>query len=285
MGDVPAADQGAPAADNTPPGVDKAATALAAGLTGLTASLGAVGGLTGGIARMFRNSGFWSILLAVALVLASVAIATTVRLATSKTAAHLLVLFSTILFGTGAFWSMSLMVAASRTQDRPTLSAQLVQLPGKTYMLKVQTSSSGLDANDQLQLLVYAQPGPRAKVPGNSPTPSGSLASAPTSAPMDRATVRPSRVPAPRLDGIRLFFSQAGPNIDGVASQSIEVPIPAGSAYDTIIITASLGEVPRDCEGTTVNVRYNTELLVPPADPSRRDTTLSCVTVARPPTS
>jgi hypothetical protein len=88
-----------------------------------------------------------------------------------------------------------------------------------------------------------------------------------------------------------LLFTQAGPNIDGIASQDLDLPIPAGRNYKTIVITAVVGDFPRNCEGRTVNVRDNTELLVPPevtesGAPLKRNGTLSCLTFAAPePTS
>ncbi|HEY2947452.1 MAG TPA: hypothetical protein VGJ53_03495 [Micromonosporaceae bacterium] len=260
-------------------GIKQAVTWLSGGLVLLTASLGAVGGLTGGIARMFRNSDPWQIQLGLGLVLLGVLCAVISGIPHNKPAAIILLSASIVLFGFGTYWSLSLMVATSRVQDRPALSAQLAFSDESGWVLKVQSSSSGLDADDQLQVLVYAQPKRGTRPAATPPTP----ARTPT-----RPAPQVTRTPAHNLDGDRLLFTQAGANIDGIASQNIEVPIPVDRGYDTIIVTAVLGNFPRDCEGRTVNVRDNTELLVPPevtgtdGVPVEKNGTLSCVTLAAP---
>jgi hypothetical protein len=291
---------------------ERAAAALGGGLAVLTASLGAIGGLTGGIARMFRNSATVSILLALGLVLGAVLLAILSGLL-GRTVAIFLLALSTGLFGGGVYEAMNLMVSSSRIQDRPTLSAQLVNGQATGWILKIQASSSGLQAQDQLLVLVYAQPKnphpsspQRTSIPARrTPTPTRApdptpAAAAPTRAatpsagaspgtrPTTRPSPSPSRVAAPHLDGDRLFFAQIGANIDGVASQTIEVPIDAGRGYTTIIVTAVVAEFPRDCEGFTVNIRDNTELMVPPVvldenhRPLQPNGTLSCLTLAAP---
>jgi hypothetical protein len=284
-------------ADND--GTERAATALGGGLALLTASLGAIGGLTGGIARMFRNSSTLLILIALAAVLGAVLFAILSGLPKRRTTSVLLLAVSTALFGCGVYEAMSLMVSASRVQDRPTLSAQLVNSQATRWILKIQVSSSGLQATDQLLVLVYAQPKrsitTTTRPPTQAATPTRSTTAAPTSASNTPLTSSPStpngrasRIAAAHLDGDRLLFAQVGPNVDGVASESIELPISANRGYNSIIVTAVVAEFPRDCEGFTVNVRDNTELLVPPqvldenGRPLQRNGTLSCVTLAAP---
>lgn len=279
-------------------GISQAVTWLSGGLVLLTASLGAVGGLTGGIARMFRNSNPLQIKIALGLVLLSVLLAVIAGVWKHPIPLVVLLTLGTISFGLGSYQAISLMVASSRVQDRPAISAQLTFSQAAGWVLKVQSSSSGLDADDQLQILVYAQPkrganaGSAEKLPTSapvSPSPGPSRKMTPTSAPEKRPTTTPeaTRTPALRLDGDRLLFTQAGANIEGVAAQNIEVPIPADRGYETLIITAVLGDFPRDCEGRTVNVRDFTELLVPPeithgGAPVKPNGTLSCVTLAAP---
>ncbi|GLY93416.1 hypothetical protein [Actinoplanes sp. NBRC 103695] len=162
-------------------------------------------------------------------------------------------------FGTAVGWLSD----ATQKQDRPTLNGQLIPSAGAGWLLKIQASASGLRADDQLQILVYGQP-------------EGGKA------------VSPMSTPAPYLDGDRLLFTQAGPNVEGVAAQNFEIPLPDLPRYETIIVTAVIGEFPRNCEGRAVNVRDNTEFLVPPevredGKPLKRDGTLSCLTFAAPP--
>jgi hypothetical protein len=277
-------------------GIDKAVTWMSSGLVLLTASLGAVGGLTGGIARMFRNSDAGQIQFALGFVLLGVLVAVVSGLPGVKLWSVVLLAASMVLFGIGTYMALNLMVASSRVQDRPALSAQLTYSDDAGWVLKVQSSSSGLEADDQLQVIVYAQPKRGSRPPSTpsppsvSPTPGAGRTTPPGTAGARPTFAAPqvTRTPARNLDGDRLLFSQAGANIDGVAAQNIEVPIPVDRGYDTIIVTAVLGDFPRDCEGRTVNVRDNTELLVPPEVtgsyglPIEKNGTLSCVTLAAP---
>jgi hypothetical protein len=192
--------------------VEKASAALGAGLALFTASLGAIGGLTGGIARMFRNSDGLSILLAFALVLGSVVIAVAARLM-RRTAAIASLAIAMVTFGTGTFLAIAQMVESAQTEDRPTLTAQLVAAGGSGWLIKVQASSSGLSATEQLLVLVYAQP----KRSVIQPSPSTDSSAAATRSGRPAPTARPS-VPSPtpsvvaagRLAGDRLLFAQAG---------------------------------------------------------------------------
>jgi hypothetical protein len=288
----------APKGDGPPPpptanGMEKAATWLTGGLVLFTTSLAAFGGLTGGIARMFRNSGNVWISVAILLVLLGVLLAVVTLTSPWKWLSVVLLVLSTVLFGAGVYKSLDLMVGSSRIQDRPALSAQLSGTESG-WVIKVQASSSGLGAHDQLQVLVYAQPRKGARLLTPTPVPPTTLSSAPdtTLGPGPRATPGPTAgvvlSPAPSLDGDRLLFTQAGPNIDGVASQNFEVPIPADKEYQVVNVTAVIGNFPRNCEGLTVNVRDFTELLVPPervenGQPLDKNGTLSCLTVALPP--
>ena len=239
---------------------------LSGGLVLLTATLAAVGGVTGGIARMFRNSADAEILSALGLVIAGVLLAVCSNLVDRVKHPRtpvVLLLVSVLAFGGGTLYSLGLMINATQKQDRPTLNGQLIPSAGAGWLLKIQASASGLRADDQLQVLVYGQP-------------EGGKA------------VSPMSTPAPYLDGDRLLFTQAGPNVEGVAAQNFDIPLPNLPHYETIIVTAVIGEYPRNCEGRTVNVRDNTEFLVPPevredGKPLKRDGTLSCLTFAAPP--
>ncbi len=266
---------------------DKASTALGAGLALFTASLGAVGGLTGGVARMFRNGSHVLVVVAFALVLLSVLLAVLARLWGRGVAAVMLTA-GLLAFGFGSFIGVEQMVKSAKTLDRPALAAQMVRVDDG-WVLKVQAGSSGLRATDQLQVLVYGQTAQLA--PQVSPTPSGvSGQGAGGSPPASPSAGSPSPAPtvsaAPHLDGIRMFYAQAGPNADGIATETVEIPFPVNQGIHTIVVTANLGDYPRDCEGKLVNVQDNTELFLPPAvlrgGRTRRDETLSCVTLRTP---
>ncbi|MQA24686.1 MAG: hypothetical protein GEU94_04275 [Micromonosporaceae bacterium] len=265
----------------SPETVDKASTTMSGGLVLFTASLGAIGGLSGGVARMFRNGDQAVIKWAFGLILASVVLAVFARLWRHVWAMVGILTLSMVSFGFGAFLGMDQMVDSVSTQDRPSLAAQLAKSGKAEWMLKVQASSSGLTANDELQLLVYAQPA--SGIP--APTDGGIAVSTPEPPSPDQSAgppLSPTLVPAGQLKGDRLFFAQSGPNADGVATQTVEVPIPTGPGYQTLVVTANLGDFPRDCEGTPINVRKDTELLVPSEAPGKRAPTLSCVTLAVP---
>lgn len=185
----------------------------------LTTTLAAVGGVTGGIARMFRNSGDLEIFAALALVLVGVLLAVCSQLPDRKKNPWIPVWFlvpSIMAFGVGIFWSIGLMVNATQKQDRPTLNGQLVADANAGWLLKIQATASGLRADDQLQVLVYEQP--KGGVKAKPPTPLPSVQALPsasateTTSPQRSTSIRPSTTsatatPAPLLDGDRLLFT------------------------------------------------------------------------------
>jgi hypothetical protein len=277
-------------------GFSSAVTWLSGGLVLLTVTLTAVGGATGGIARMFRNSDNLYISGALALVLCGVLLAVCANLPDRNAAseekkkrnvfvAALSLGVSMVAFGLGLFWTLNLMINTTQEDDRPTLNGQLVVDENAGWQLKIQASASGLRAEDRLQVLVYGQP-----QAGQGPNPSGAASATPAPAPTASGAY---------LDGDRMLFMQSGSNIDGLAEQSLEIPIPDLPRYQTIVVTAVIGDYPRNCAGQHVNVRDNTEAVVPPEQPRETPkpkveksnppknpndgTKLSCLTFAAPP--
>ena len=181
--------------------IGAAATWLGGGLVLFTASLGAVGGLTGGIARMFRNNSLPGISVAIGLVLLAVALAVTARLWPLNPLKVTALAVSMVLFVAGTIAALDLMVKSSHTRDRPELEVQLSSEKESEWVMKVQSSSSGLDADDQLLVLVYGQPkvprrtGPQS-VPLATPAPSS-----PSPSPASRSPSLTARSPSPDAHG------------------------------------------------------------------------------------
>jgi hypothetical protein len=192
------------------------ATYLAGGLVAVTTLLTTLGGLTGGLARMIRNNQHDA--KAVFLVaFAAVVLALVAQVASKANGMVWLKLavlaVSTILFSVSTIWGIGLAVDNSTIEDRPSLSAQLVSTDAGLWAIKGSASTSGLRADERMQVLVYAYS---------------------------------------EEDGVfapaRLFYAAAGPNADGVATETFEVPVPA-RAFDAFAVTANIGDLPRDCRG------------------------------------
>jgi hypothetical protein len=191
---------------------------LPSSLALLIAALGTVGGLTGGISRVFRNNpalGLVCLLFAIVAILLAVLprVAHHHRWVTPS-----LVTFSLLSFVLATGLGLYLAVDTAQETDRPNLSANLVETPSGQWILEGSASASGLAADGSMQVYIYAIPEDRDQ---------------------------------PRS---QLFFVTAGPGSDGVARQTFSVPLPGDRAYDSFVVTAALGDEVRYCNGTALNV-------------------------------
>jgi hypothetical protein len=226
---------------------------LAGGFVVLTGLLTAVGSYTGGVARMVRNDPTEAILVFVgvfvAVVLGVVAGEVAKAGAGEKWGAHLwLMLAGLIVFFVSLVVALRIAVESSAREDRPSLNAQLVASDLRMWSVKGTAGTSGLRTDERLQVLVYGV------LPDSD-------------------------------DAIRLFFSTAGPNSDGVASESFEVPLPTDVDFEAIVVTANTGNLPRDCSGGRAFYAESNvvDLTVAPPDKFEKEWQNACVTLAPPP--
>ena len=172
-----------------------------------------------------------------------------------------------------------------RAADGGRCRAQVTGHDG--WALKVSASTGGLAAHERLQAFVYGQPAAT-----SSRTPSAST-QPDTSAPPDAAVVpgTSGNAPAapPRLEGVRLFYASVGPNADGVAVHEANVLIPRQARFATQVITANLGDDPRNCEGADIYAEQSTNASAPPLEPSPSnspdepdDRSVACIVVPFP---
>jgi hypothetical protein len=201
-------------------GREKVLELLPTGLTILTTALAAVGGLTGGIARMFRNNPdtasrvFVAIVLAIGLALVAQFIGPGLRF---RWVSVSLVLASIALFSVALGDALLMAVHTANVTDRPSLNAELEQSADGLWFIRGDASASGLTADGSLQVYVYAYPA--------------------------NGTVR-----------TQLLQVTAGPDGDGVATQEFAVPAPSGAEYQSIVLTAAVGEKVRYCDGKPLQV-------------------------------
>lgn len=218
---------------------------LPTSLAVLTASLGAIGGLTGGIARMFRNNPDLALLtlsLAIAAILAALLAQFWHR---NTRRSSILVAAAILLFVGSVALGSYLAVDTARVTDRPSLTARLTQTPTAGWAIEGTAGASGLAAGGSLQLFIYA-------IPENAEKRS------------------------------KLLFVTAGPNAEGVASQTFSVPLPTDMSYRSIVVTAALGDQPRWCDGTALVLTAGLKVTTPD-DPV--DGKNACVIVKPPPGS
>lgn len=198
-------------------------------LTVLTGTLGAVGGLTGGIARMFRNEqGLATVILVLAVLSIFLAFASQAtrpdKLAIPTTPWQRFVKFIRlsvvllVLAITCSLFSLvggvSLAVQVASLADRPSLGAEFVQLSDGQWAIEGEASSSGLEAESSMVVYLYAI---RSNGKSN-----------------------------------QMYLARAGPNADGVASQSFSLPLPKKGSYTAVVATANIGNLPRLCDGTAL---------------------------------
>lgn len=253
-------------------GIGTATGWLAAGLTTLTASLAAVGGLTGGIARIFRNHSPWGASLPFILVLLGVLAALLVAVfqvkGTGEPAAWVRWVLGVAvgLSLAGVFVAVYLIASTVSIEDRPTLSADLVEGSSGAWTLKGAAVSSGLGADAKIQVYLYALPTDTEECE-----------------PSDGSTKGGLKVTMDAACGRRLFYGTTGPDVDGVARQTFSVPLPDGKDLQSFVLTATLGNVPRTCEGTPLRVATNLDLQTPPmALQAQERRTTACITFLPP---
>ncbi len=204
---------------------DHAFTGLAAKLTGgivvLTGLLTAIGGYTGGVARIMRNDplmvqGLLEMVF-VAVVFALVAMSITHHSRVWKLQGQPIRIIRLVLLAASVWILFSAVAKAldaatltvTETADRPALSAQLVENEMGAWSVTGNAETYGLSPDDRMQVLVY----------GVLPD-----------------TDEPQRI----------LFVTTGPDPDGVASESFEAPIPH-RLFEAIVVTTSNGNLPRDC--------------------------------------
>jgi cell division septation protein DedD len=278
-------------------GIGTPAGWLAIGLTTLTGTLTAVGGLTGGIARMFRNHQWGSVLpfgLVLVAVLAAVMAAVleeSKREELQQFAALAVGLGGTV-FAVGVIWAVALMVNTASIEDRPALSAQLAKDSTGAWSVKGTAKSSGLAADEKMQVYVYSLPKDTSEctsgVATSTPSPSSasptSAASASTTPSASTAAPTPTDEFTPAACGRRLFYASTGPDQDGMVTETFDVPLPAGTDLSAFVVTANLGDVPRNCEGVAFSAQANPQDAFPPVAKKAREQT-ACITFVPPPVS
>lgn len=198
-------------------GRDKLLEFLPTSLAVVTGALTAVGGLTGGIARMFRNNPTMA-LVTLLLAVAAILLALFARFHQDPRSANRLLAAAMIAFAISLSASMYLAVDTAKVTDRPSLSAELTQTGAGDWTLEGSASASGLKASGSMQVYIYAIP---------------------------RGDDEPRT---------QLFFVTAGPTSDGVAVQKFSVPVPTSRSYRSFVVTAALGDEVRYCDGTPLKV-------------------------------
>lgn len=224
----------------------KVLATLPAGLAALTTALAAVGGLTGGIARMFRNNATLAVVVLL-LMIGAVLLALLAQLiqeqwtwlARGFVAAGILCFVASL---AGGMW---MAVDTAQETDRPNLSAELDQGDDGQWFLKGTASTSGLEASGSLQVYLYAYS-------------SGD------------GSVR-----------TKLASASVGPNAEGVATQSFNIPIPDDRDYVSLVATAAVGEEARFCNGTPIQIsaKLNEETVTVEEDEGNN----ACVVLRPPP--
>lgn len=227
---------------------EKVVAMLPAGLAALTTALAAVGGLTGGIARMFRNNPDLAIgvlLLMVGAVL--VALVAQFIVGWHASGARALVALGILCFVTSLAGGMWMAVDTAKETDRPNLSAELTKTSDGRWTIKGTASASGLRASGSLQVYLYGYP----------------------------ASDSGART--------KLASASAGPNAEGIATQAFNVPLPVDQEYVSFVVTAAVGEEARFCDGAPIQIsaRLN-EVGVPVAEQDAGNS--ACVVLRPPPT-
>jgi hypothetical protein len=197
---------------------DKLVEYLPTALTAVTTALAAIGGLTGGIARMLRNNPALSLITLLAAVAAILAALLAQYWRGRPRVFRTLIIASIALFIGAVALGCWLAVDTVGERDRPGLTAKLTQNDAGAWSIEGTAAASGLAARDSLQVFIYA-------IPPNETQP------------------RP-----------KLYFVTAGPNADGTASQTFSVPLPDKRNVRSIVVTAAVGDYPRWCDGTALDV-------------------------------
>lgn len=228
---------------------DKVLAFLPTGLTVLVSTLAIVGGLTGGIARMFRNNAelasgsFIAVTIAIGCALAGYLLSAMQHTYPARIAAAVGIGLFVIGLAGGLFTA----VATAGIEDRPRLSASFT-IEDDQWLVEGSVSASGFRATETIHTYVYAYM--RSRDPGRSPK------------------------------RINLLRASAGPDAEGVAQQDFVVPVPTDQEIVSLVVTASVdGE--RFCDGRPVSV----SALFNETQPKFRDAGSNACVVLRPPGS
>jgi outer membrane protein OmpA-like peptidoglycan-associated protein len=271
MADEEKPERAEPNASKSGSGVGTTTGWLAVGLATMTAALTAVGSLTGGIARMFRNYE-WPTIVSFGLVLFGVLFAIVAAVlpgGTRQVLPRAFVVLGAISFVGGVMLAITLMVAATGKTDRPALSAQLAKDATGAWSVKGTARTSGLKTKDKMSVYLYSLPPNtdncnKSGVTTSTPTPSATSSPTSSTEPPGGASPSPTLTPAKpptapigSACGQRVFYALTGPDQDGVAVETFEVPLPEGEDVSAFVLTANLGSEPRNCEGVAFKAQVN----------------------------
>jgi len=173
------------------------------------------------------------------------------------------------LFAVGVLWAIDLMIVSAGVNDQPSLSAQVVPGSSGGWTLKGAARSSGLAVDEKMQVYVYALPQKKSDCSSVAPT-SGSTTTGATPATSGSPTASESSQPLWAC-GTRLFYVVTGPDQDGVAAESFEIPLPIDADTAAFVVTANLGDFARTCQGIPFAVQDK------PHDPTPSTTTATTV--------
>lgn len=198
----------------------------------LTVALAAVGGATGGLARLFRDQTgaargavaliFLSFVLA-ALATRTAAAAGSVAPATSSRrigAKAVLLLASTALFVAGVAWAFDAQISVMGRGQAPLVTGSVTPGPAGAS-LDAHVLATGVKSNSRVVVFAFQS--------------------------SDEHGDRNSRK-------LPLYYSKSGPDADGRVDISVlaDVPDPDMSQYPYLFVTAVLGEEQRDCDGVLI---------------------------------
>jgi len=217
-----------PVADDPTAMVNGLAQLSFAIIPAFVAALAAIGGATGGLARLFRDE-TQAATLALALILLSLALtawargvgssvsATGSRSASSlanrwRIKAGLLFLSIAVLF-TGLFIAVRAQIGVMGTSQAPQVFGN-VQRAATEYMFEGGVKASGVRSRDRIT--IYAYQTMDEEISANQP---------------------------------QLLHSSIGPDANGVVDIPLRIPVPTDDVGALIVVTAVLGEENRNCEG------------------------------------
>lgn len=200
-------------------------TGAIAVITGVTAL---VGGLTGGVARLARNSPS-AIPIIVGLALAAALLSFLASLKPKWHGDPLLLIMSFLLFVCAGFFTAQNLSQSLATPDRPIVSAKWVKLENQ-WSLEGKVTASGLKTSGQLTVIAQ-----RLYDRGDPPVPAHS-----TSLPSTWRALPHNVEPG----GI-VYEQKVGADIEGNAVVEFKIPLPP--SYDAMQIIASTRDYLADC--------------------------------------
>jgi hypothetical protein len=200
-----------------------------AAVPALTVALAAVGGATGGLARLFRDQTTVA-RLAIGLVFLSFLLAALASRAAAGSLVSrragprgLLLLLSTAAFIVGAALAFDAQIAVLGTGQAPVVTGSVAPTSaGSTLTARV--LATGVQADRRVVVFAFESSD-------------------------DHGDVASHKVP--------LYYSKTGPDADGRVAVDVSAALPAADAqqYPYVFVTAVLGEEQRDCDGVLLDGR------------------------------